>query len=173
MIRTIAIAAVALSACSARPAYYYQPQKAAADCTEGKKNAADEKADGEAKQVQAREAKAKNQPDADLIAQRLGQQWQQVHDGNLKKLAERMDRIARQLRADRGLQAVLPTFPGAAVAPEFDLTSEVQRRLDAGDGAAEDDLRQAVAETTAERDRLRAQVAALQASKTAAKPARP
>lgn len=187
---TIVITVLLALAPSARAGVaYYRPQAAAAASAEGKKNAADEKADLDAKTAEVKKASddansaqakcdkaPRTTPEAASCAdahkkatyvQQLdaarAQQYQQAQAAHAKHLAERIERIAAAVRRARKLDALIAVFPGSDLATTVDLTAEFVRRLDAGDGKGDDEL-------ATENAELKAKVAALEAKDKASAP---
>jgi Skp family chaperone for outer membrane proteins len=151
---------------------YYDLGRAMSESAEGKKNAADEAADQAAKQAEiekAKEAAAKAKPAERQAAQERATQLFQRHlqaiqsdkQQHAAALGARIARIVPAVAKAKHLD-VLFSPPGPFyVAPPMDLTSEVVRRLDAGDGklSAEDAERVARenVELRAELDKARAE----------------
>lgn len=161
---------------------YYRPQAAAAQSEEGKKNAADEKVDLEAKTAEVKKASDEAQaaqekcqkaprttPEAPscVDARKKGtyvqqldaaraQQYQQAQAAHAQRLSERIQRVAAVVRKAKKLDALLAVFPGSDLSPSVDLTAEVTRRLDAGEGKSDEDL-------AAELSKAKARIAELEA----------
>jgi Skp family chaperone for outer membrane proteins len=152
-------------------------QKVLATSAEGVKNATDEKADLAAKQAEVTHAmeavktsKLADKPAAqarvDELTQRYQQEIAQRQQSDAAKLVARVQRILPAVAKAKHLGAVVPTGGAFYAVGAMDLTGEVVRRLDAGDGKEA-----APAPTAEEVAALKGKIAQLEAEKAAlAKP---
>lgn len=153
----VALLAIAPACAPTGGTFYYRPAAAAADSAEGKKNAkpAAAKAPTETKPKACPEFDKKSAY-AQQVNQASGQQFQQTRDAHAKHLADRIVRVAAIVRKDRKLDAFMAVYPGSDVAASVDLTAEVVRRLDAGEGTSDEevvaDLRKQLADEKARAD---------------------
>lgn len=137
---------------------FYQPSKAAASCAEGKANAETEKADLASAQAQLKAAQTAKVKDVGALGQRLQAGLQQHQQEHAQKLAERIQRVVAAVRKAKHLGALVGVDGVLSdLAPETDLTPEVVRRLDAGEGRSTDD---AIADLRRQLTEARAQLAA-------------
>lgn len=102
--------------------------------------------------------KARAEQAAGAEGNRSDQEENRQYQAAVGEIEARADRILAKLRTERHLSAVLPAL---AASPEVDLTAELTKRLDAGDGKTDEqqeaDLRQKAA--NAEREKARADAA--------------
>jgi len=189
---TALAAILAPAAARADAVGYYDVAKVHADCADCKAAAAALKADEtrwdsevdkageEAKKADAacakslgagvtpsssacEDARAKHQRHDQLLGQ-YRDAYQQRAAGDFQQAEGRVKRILPAVAKARHLGAILPVGGAVYVAPGSDLTAEVTRRLDAGEG--KDD-----AQVRAENERLRAENDRLKAAQAAAAPA--
>jgi len=145
-----AILALPVSAHAERVGYY-DLGRAMSDSAEGKRNAADEAADQAAKQAEIEKAKdsaAKAKPAERQAAQDRATQLFQRHlqaiqsdkQQHAAALGARIARIVPAVARAKHFDVILAAPGPFYLAPALDLTPEVLRRLDAGDGklSAED-----------------------------------
>jgi Skp family chaperone for outer membrane proteins len=173
---------------------FFDVQKAMADSAEGKKNAADEKADFDKKQAEVtkevedwKKAKAacdKTRPDPTSLILTTGkskdckeqdriegenaglrQRYQdditQHQQADAQRLLARVNRILPVIAKAKHLGALVPLGGVFYADSALDMTAEVTRRLDAGEGKDPAATAEENARLKAEIDRLRAENAAL------------
>jgi Skp family chaperone for outer membrane proteins len=152
-------------------AAFYDLSKVLADSDEAKRNATDEKADADAKQAEviaaeeaAKKAKPADRQGAENRAASLFQRDQQAidqrrQDDNAKLLA-RVGRIVPVVAKAKHLDALVPLSVAFYASAPSDLTEEIMRRLNLGEGKDDEQLR-------AENEKLKLENARLVADKLA------
>lgn len=162
IIATLVLAAPLAHAAEIIPGFF-DIQKAMADSAEGKKNAADEKADLDKKQAEVTAAQGdaekadaaclkvpstsipgtctegqKKHAHANDLGQRDQQELTQGQQANAQKLLARVTRILPAIAKAKHLGALVPLGGVFYAGPTLDMTAEVTRRLDAGEGKVDD-----------------------------------
>jgi len=156
---------------------YYFPAKVTTESVDGKKNAEAEKADLAAKQAQLQQAQAsaktpKDRDAATALGQRLQQQYQQLQQQNAEQLGARIDRVAATVQKAHKVD-LLPVYQGAHVTAASDLTAEIVRRLDAGEGKTYEQKLSELQQKAADRDAQKARADAAEKALAEARKASP
>jgi Skp family chaperone for outer membrane proteins len=148
---------------------FVNSERAISDCVDGKKAIADLKADQAAREKTVADAKAARKTIAPPDDQWRAQQ-ERKRQAAVEKIGPRVVALVKKIAQAKHLSAVLPA-PVYASPKAVDITDEVIRRYDAGEGKDEGEAK--ADETTKLREenaRLKAQIASQAKGKAAKSP---